>query len=380
MFDTFLMVPYVVKLSVIIFTAFIVRQKGSVIMATLKDIANIAQVSQATVSRVLNQDPTLSVAEDTRKRIMETAKELGYRTVQQRYQAMQEVEERGNRETEENTEKRIGIAQMFENQQLLEDIYYMMLKNVLDEVCFEKKWVTVMLFRNEKGHFVKNDDQPLDGIVAIGRFTEDEIADFHCYTENIVFLDSSPDEEKYCSIVPNYHLAIRQVLNCFENHGYQKVAYLGSVYTYGDTKQLSMDPRYYYYKNSLMERGKFDRKFVIDCEMNSRSSYEVMKKYLESGKELPDAFFAASDAVAPGLLKVLHEYGIRIPEQLGVITFNNTNFSKFAEPPLSSIEVYMRENADAAVLCMELLWKKKIHPKKIIISCSLEERGSVRRV
>lgn len=347
-------------------------------MATIKDIAKIAQVSPATVSRVLNQDPSLSVTEETRGRILQTAAELGYRTVQQRYQAMQGAEEHGNRCTQECEERRIGIAQMFEQEQLLEDIYYLMLKNVLDEICFERKWTTVMLFRNEQGHFVKNDDQPLDGIMAIGRFTQEEIADFHRYTDHLVFLDSSPDEEKYCSIVPNYHLAIRQVLNCFREHGYRKVAYLGSVYTYDDTKQLSVDPRYYYYKNSLLEEGMFDPELVIDCEMDSRSSYEVMKAYLESKKALPDAIFAASDAVAPGLLKVLRESGIRIPEQVGIITFNNTNFSRFSEPPLSSVEVYMKENADAAAFCMELLWQNKMHPKKIIISCSLKERGSVR--
>lgn len=254
----------------------------------------------------------------------------------------------------------------------------MLLKNVVDEICFEKRWSTVMLFRNDQGHFVKNDDLPLDGIIAIGRFTQGEIADFHDYTENIVFLDSSPDEEKYCSIVPNYHLAVRQILNCFWEHGYERVAYLGSVYTFGGTKELSMDPRFYYYKNSLLERDCYDIDLVIDCEMNSRSSYAAMKQYLESGKKLPEAIFTASDVVAPGLLKALREYDIQIPDDIGVITFNNTSLSQLSEPPLSSVEVFLQENAEAAALCMELLWQKKIHPKQIIISCRLEERGSIR--
>ena len=348
-------------------------------MATLKEIARIAGVSSATVSRVLNQDPTLSVTEETRRRVLHTAKELGYRTIQQRYQAFQKTDSDGQKQ-HEAVEKRIGIAQMFETEQLLEDIYYMILKNFLDEVCFEKRWSTVMLFRNDQGHFVKNDDLPLDGIVAIGRFTPEEIQDFHSYTGNIVFLDSSPDEEKYCSIVPNYYLAVRQVLDCFWKHGYKRVAYLGSVYTFGATKELSMDPRFYYYKNSLLARDCYDPDLSINCEMNSKSSYAAMKAYLNSGKPLPDAIFAASDVVAPGLLKVLREHEIRIPQDIGVITFNNTSLSQMAEPPLSSVEVFMRENADTAAICMELLWQKKIHPKQIIISCRLEERGSVRTI
>lgn len=347
-------------------------------MATLKEIASIAGVSQATVSRVLNQDPSLSVTEETRKRVLQTARDLGYRTVQQRYQAYQEADPSAPPTPQESTEKRIGIAQMFEHHQLLEDIYYLMLKNILDEVCFEKTWSTVALFRNGQGHFVKHDDQPLDGIVAIGRFTQEEIQDFHRYTANIVFLDSSPDEEKYCSIVPNYHLAVRQVLNCFWQRGYHNIAYLGSVYTFGNTKELSMDSRFYYFKNALLAREMFHPDFVLDCEMNAKSSYQAVKTYLDSGKPLPNAIFAASDVVAPGLLQALREYGIRVPEEMGIIAFNNTSISQLSQPPLSSVEVYMRENAEAAVLCMELLWQKKAHPKKIIISCHLEQRGSVR--
>lgn len=343
-------------------------------MATLKEIAALAGVSQATVSRVLNQDPSLSVTEETRSRVLQTARDLGYRTVQQRYQAYQDPQP--TLQPPQEPERRIGIAQMFEKQQILEDIYYLMLKNVLDEVCFEKTWSTVPLFRNPQGHFVKNDDQPLDGIVAIGRFTQGEIQDFHGYTQNIVFLDSSPDEEQYCSIVPNYHLAVRQVLQRFWQQGRQRIAYLGGVYTFGDTKELSMDPRFYYYKNALLARDRFDPQLVLDCQMNAKSSYEVMTAYLDCGNALPDGIFAASDVVVPGLMKALREHNIQVPQQMGIITFNNTPLSQFAQPPLSSVEVYMRENAQAAVLCMELLWQQKTHPKKITISCHLEQRGS----
>ena len=349
-------------------------------MATLKEIAHIAGVSSATVSRVLNQDPSLSVTRETRQRVLDAAKELGYRTVQQRYPAAGTWEGPDEPPRQGREERRIGIAQMFEMQQLMEDIYYMILKNMLDEVCFERHWSTVMLFRNEQGHFVKNDDLPLDGIVAIGRFTQGEIEDFHGYTENIVFLDSTPDEEKYCSIVPNYRLAVQQVLGCFWKHGYRRVAYLGSVYTFGPKKELTMDPRFYYYKNSLLERDSYEKDLVFDCEMNAQSGYEALKAYLESGKERPQAIFAASDAVVPGLLKALREHHIQVPEDMGVITFNNTSLSQLAEPPLTSVEVFFQENADAAAICMELLWQKKTHPKQIIISCSLEERGSVRMV
>ena len=328
-------------------------------MATLKDIAEKVKVSQSTVSRVLNGDPNLNVSDETRENIVTVACELGYKTVSQRYSKRQgdtgkkaSVEEMT--ESQNLPERRIGIAQMFEMQEQMEDIYYIMLKNRLDEACFEKKWTTVMLYRDEKKRFTKNDDRPIDGLIAIGRFSPEEIQDFHQYTDNIVFLDSSPDDMKYYSIVPNYHLAIREVLQCFEAKGKERIAYLGSVDTLGDDKKLTMDPRYYYYKNTLNNQNRFDESLVIDCEI-----------------------FASSDAVAPGLVKALHEREILLPGQIGVITFNNTSFSEFSNPPLSSVEVYMRESVESTVMCMELLWKKNSLPKKIIVPCSLVDRGSV---
>lgn len=348
-------------------------------MATLKDIAELANVSQSTVSRVLNGDPTLNVTEETRQKVFNAAKDLDYKTVRQRYRHTAEQGRDPSAEEKQapDRERRIGVAQMFEIEELQEDIYYLMLKNFLDEAAFENRWTTVPLYRNEEKRFVKNDELPLDGIVAIGRFTQDEISGFHDYTDNIVFMDSSPDDLKYYSIVPNYHLAIRQVLAYIRERKCKTIAYLGSVFTYGDQKKLTMDPRFYYYKNSLLEKEMFCENLVMDCEMNARSSYQVMDAFLRERKELPDAIFAASDAVVPGLMKALREHEIVVPEQVGVISFNNTNFSKFSDPPLSSIEVYMRESADAAVLCMEQLWKQKYHPKKIIVPCSLIDRGSV---
>lgn len=348
-------------------------------MATLKDIAELANVSQATVSRVLNGDPALNVTDDTREKVINAARELGYKTIRQRYgnRALTGEELRGRDEREKEKERRIGVAQMFEVQELQQDIYYLMLKNLLDEVIFENRWTTVPLYRNERKQFVKHDDPALDGIIAIGRFTREEIDGFHNYTDNIVFLDSSPDEQKYYSIVPNYHMAIRQALKQFQDHGNERIAYLGSVYTYGDQKELTMDPRFYYYKNSLLEREMYQEDLVMDCEMNAQSGYEVTCRRLRGKGQLPDAIFVASDAVIPGMMKALREYEVQVPGQVGVISFNNTNFSQFSDPPISSIEVYMKESAESAVLCMELLWKGKRHPKKITVPCSLVDRGSV---
>lgn len=349
-------------------------------MATLKDIAKRAGISQTTASRVLNGDPNLNVTNETREAVLRAADELGYKTVSQRVQKNPlAVGTAGiiSRALGKSREKRIGVAQMFETEQQLEDIYYMVLKNMVDEECFAGGCTTVTLSRDGTGRFIKNDREKLDGIIAIGRFTSDEVANFEEYTRDVVFLDSSPDPLRYYSIVPNYHLAVRQMINYCTERGKRRIAYVGSIDTFDDEKNISQDPRFYYYRNSMTSRGLFREDMIIDCPMNARGAYKVMMNYLDGREILPEALIAASDAVVPGVLKALGEKGIDVPGNMGIVSFNNTSFSEFASPPVSSIEVMLRENAKSAVMCMHMLWSGMRNCKKIVVPCTLVDRGSV---
>lgn len=342
-------------------------------MATLKDIAREAGVSQGAVSRILNEDSTLNVSSETRENVVRIAKEMGYQSVSQR---------RKNARAAELPEKAakavmIGIAQMFDMQQLQDDIYYMMLKNMVDTECLSNGWNTVPLYRDEEGNFVKNNDVQLDGIIAIGRFTLEEIQGFEHYTPNVVFIDSSPNEMKYNSIVPNYHMAVRLVLQHFHEKGYESVAYAGAVNTYNGVKQLTMDPRFYYYRNSMLSKQLFDETRVIACEMNSRSSYEAMNRYIREQGRPPEALFVSSDATAAGILQAIHENGFSVPEDCNIVTYNNTAFSECSNPPLDSIEVFLQENAQEASFALRRLWNIQRLPRKTVIPCKLVVRGSV---
>jgi LacI family transcriptional regulator len=266
---------------------------------------------------------------------------------------------------------------MFDSEELKKDIYYMQMKNTLEEICFERKWNTVTFFRNEEKKFVKNDVDGIDGIIAIGRFSPREIETFHEYTDNIVFLDSSPDELKYYSVIPSYHLAVRKVLEHFRSRGYEKIAYAGSTHTFGDNKEIQEDSRFYYYKTSLRNQGLFDEELVIDCEMTAAGGYHAMTEYIRRHDGAPEAVFVSSDAVSPGIVKAVQEAGLSVPGDVNIVTFNNTEFSEFSNPPLSSIEIFMRESTGAAVMCMYLLVNGYNHPKKMVVPCDLIDRNSV---
>lgn len=338
-------------------------------MATLKDIAAATGISVSTISRVLNQDKTISVTPQTERRILEAAQELGY--VRPRSRARQEAA------PEAPAGLKMGIAQMFEPEQVTQDPYYLYMKNELEKECFANGIETTTLFRGENGDFTAPGGGALDGVFAIGSFTPQEIRSFERCARHVVFVDSTPDDERYFAVVPNFHLGLRQALSRFLETGHRRVAFLGSHYTLQKTHDWLPDARLYYFRNILQERGLYREELVLDCGMTSPDAYRVLSGALARWTERPDALFLSSDAMVQGAMRALDEAGVRVPQDLSVIAFNDTPPSQNATPPLSAVRVLQHELAVAAVVSMRLCRANQGHPFKTVVPCVYIERGSV---
>ena len=336
-------------------------------MATLKDIAQATGISVSTISRVLNRDETLSVTPQTQQRIQEAADRLGYVPVRSRARA------EGGR----TGARRMGIAQMFTDEQVLQDPYYLYMKSALEQVCFQHGYDSATLFRNEQGDFVAQGGGGLDGVFAIGSFTAGEIASFERYTRNVVFVDSSPNDEKYFAVVPNFHLGLRQALRRLLEAGHTRIGFLGSHRTLQETHAWKLDDRLYYFRNILQDRGLYREEYALDCEMTSPSARKVLGEALARWQQLPTALFVSSDAMVQGALAALAGAGVSVPGHMSLIAFNDTPLSQNATPPLSSVRVLQRELAQAAVASMELCRTGVGYPFKTVVPCIYVERASV---
>lgn len=336
-------------------------------MATLKDIAAATGISISTISRVLNQDETLSVTPQTQQKILDAARALGYTPARSRSRS----------ESERPAALKMGIAQMFESEQLLQDPYYLYMKNALEQVCFAQGVETIPLFRDQNGEFAAPTACTLDGIFAIGSFTKGEIQSFQRLTRHVVFVDSSPDDEQYCSAVPNFHLGLRQALDHLLEAGHRRIGFLGSHYTLQETHALKLDARLYYFRSRLQDRELYDPSLVLDCEMNSPSACRALSQALESWPQLPTALFLSSDAMVQGTLQALERAGLSVPRDMSLIAFNDTPLSQNATPPMTSIRVLQHELAVAAWTSMQLSRSGAGYPLKTVVPCVYVERGSV---
>ena len=160
-------------------------------MATIRDIAKAAGVSPATVSRVLNHDPTISVGVDTKLRIFDVAEELEYVTPKDRREQSMAGERRN-----------IAIVDWYSEAQLVEDPYYLYLFNAVEKTCLQRGLNTFKVVRLDSG-YTASVNLKADGMVAIGRFPQEEVTQLEQFTANIVFLDSSPDDGRFSSVLPN---------------------------------------------------------------------------------------------------------------------------------------------------------------------------------
>ena len=79
---------------------------------------------------------------------------------------------------------------------------------------------------------------------------------------------------------------------------------------------------------------------IIEANFSVESGYQAVKKYLKTNEQIPDALFAANDALAIGALKAIQETGLAVPEDISVMGFNDVSVAKYVTPSLSTVKVY----------------------------------------
>lgn len=341
----------------------IINKKERIYVATLKEISERAGVSISTVSRVLNNDETLLVLDETKMKIFEAAEDLEYKTITQR-----------KNKTKKNNNYKIGLVEMYDVSKQLEDPYYLLLKNTVEKECFNNNIKLVKLYNNGM-KYESLEEKNLDGIIAIGKFSDKEINLMNEYSSNIVFLDSSPDDEKYDSVKINFKMGVFAALDHLYDLGHTKIGYIGDGNTLGDNKLRERDVRLKYYNEYMKEKNILNEEYIINCDMTASAGYTAMTEFIKR-ETLPTAFFVATDTIATGVLKALYENKISVPNDISLIGFNDIFVSRYTLPALSTVRVHIENMANACVGLMIERLNNRTYTKKVIIPSQLIIRES----
>lgn len=318
---------------------------------TIKDIATQVGLSIATVSRVLNQDPNLSVTTKTREKVYEAAERLGYK-----------------KRAYKHSLKKIAFLFWFTEREELEDIYFQEIREGIAAQA-EARNINLTLYTIEEG--VEEVDPATEGIIAIGRFTSAELEALYDITRKIVFIDTSPDEDRFDSVRPNLSKIIEKMIDFYLENHHQTIGFIGGDDVDINTGKRLMDTREMAFRSYASIKEVFSENHVYTGERFSvEEGYRLMLKAIDDhGDDLPTAFCIASDSLAVGCLQALNERGIEMPQRVNVFSINDSNVSKYVSPPLTSYRIHTSLLCETAVdLILERLVDKRKHCKTVYIA------------
>lgn len=330
-------------------------------MATIKDIAEQAGVSSATVSRVLNYDETLSVGDETKKRVFEVAEALEYTKYQKK---------------KANKQGKLAIVQWYTEKEELNDLYYLSIRLGVEKRAEEMNYEIVRIFQNTD--FEMNSS--IEGIIAIGKFSDSQVNKLTSWTENICFVDFDQLHHKLDSVVIDFEQAVNSVLDYFCTNGYQNIGLIAGQENFGDRSKSIIDKRTTIFENYMSRAGLYKKNHVFTGSFNVASGQELMKKAIETLKDdLPDAFFISNDSMAIGCLRALQEAGISVPERVSLIGFNDISVAKYIYPTLSTVKVYTELMGETGFdLWLDKLTTERTVAKKVTLSTDLILRESTK--
>lgn len=330
-------------------------------MATLKEIAKKTNTSITTVSRVLNYDKTLSVSDEIRKKIIETASDLNYKTPR-------------NRTSIKTTKQiKVGIVHWYDMQEEIDDPYYVQIRRGVEKLAVKSGVETVLIYKqDDQFDFTKIDK--VDGLICIGKFSNHQIDLFRKVTPSLVFVDSTPDEVKYDSIVIDFEKSVKDLLTALIDEGYTKIGYLGGVEYISKHIKLG-ERRELVFRDFLFQRNKLFTKYIHIGSFTPESGYQMMQDVL-SKKDRAQVYFCANDSIAFGALRAIHEKGLNIPKDIALVGFNDNPNSEYTFPPLSTVRVYTEFMGEQALESLVDRINGKSIPVKKIIPTKLIKRDS----
>lgn len=320
-------------------------------MATIKDIAQEVGVSTATVSRVLNYDETISVNDETREAIFETAERLEYK----KKVVYPKID-------------KVAFLFWASNQEELEDIYYRSLYKEIKKQAEIRNVKFTIVTKKQGIQAVPKDTR---AFIGIGWFSQKEIDVLRTITRQGIFMDTSPDESLYDSIRPNLDSIVTQIVDFFYKKGHRNIGFVGPFDYDINSFERVMDVREWSFIESVKYYNIYeDKNIYIADALTVDEGYRIGKKMLEElGEKFPTAVCVASDTLAVGLLQAFNEKGILIPKRIEFFSINDINVAQYVSPPLTTFHIDVPAMCESALdLLAERIIKKREITKTVYIN------------
>lgn len=329
---------------------------------TIYDVAREANVSMATVSRVVNGNPNVKPA--TRKKVADVITRLGYRP---------NAVARGLASKKTTTVGVIipDISSIFfaELARGIEDIASMYKYNIILSSSDENVDKEFHLLNTMLG-------KQVDGIVFMsGNITDEHVTEFKNSPVPIVLAGSVEESGQVPSVNIDYEAAAFDAVISFANNGHKKIGFVsGNLSAPINEKKLAG------YKRGLKEAGlPFDEEYVVEGDYTYDSGIESFDKFLEA-EEKPSAIIVGVDEMALGIVHAAQDKGFNVPEDFEVISFDNTRLTLMVRPQITTVVQPLYDIGAVSMRLLTKLMNKELVEgnEKVILPHRIEKRQSTK--
>ncbi|WP_068673148.1 LacI family DNA-binding transcriptional regulator [Oceanobacillus sp. Castelsardo] len=334
---------------------------------TIKDVAKQANVSPSTVSRVISDSNKIS--EKTKKRVRKVMEEMGYHT------------NLNARVLVQKSTQTIGIVMKHSASQTLDNPFFPELLRGISAECNEKEYSILLTTGNsEKSIFdeVKKlvMGKRVDGIIVIYSKKDDPVVPYLLESGiPFVVIGKPTKEQNRIMYVDNDNVqAGIDATEYLINQGHKQICFIGDDPDYQVVQDRIGGFDIAIKKHGLKIPGKYYLTYPLEVDEIARKNIDAL---LES-KERPTAIIVSADLHTLMVMKALRNKKIKIPDEISIITFNNTIISELSTPPLTSIDIQTYQlGFEAAKGLIELIKKPDMFRKSVIIPAVIVERESV---
>lgn len=291
---------------------------------TSREVAARAGVSRTTVSMVMNDPDVPSIGAETRARVLEAAAQLGYTP-----NSAARVLVSGRTDT-------VGLV-LSEPKLLTIDGFVPQLvlgiSRVVEEYGYRMLFETVRDSSRSGAYLELVGGKRIDGLVVLNPPVEDGGLGRLIETGFPVVLVGTIGHPREHSV--NFHTgaAVRQLIAHLISLGHRDIAHV----TVSPPGPIATQARLTSFRRAMKEAGLSVHEDLIAYGEYSAESGQVAAERLLQGERRFTALFAGNDTIALGAMKALRKRGLRIPEDVAVVGFDDLPFSAFTDPPLTTI-------------------------------------------
>ncbi|EAS64848.1 HTH-type transcriptional repressor PurR [Photobacterium angustum] len=331
-------------------------------MATIKDVARMAGVSTTTVSHVINK--TRFVAEATQQKVLAAVDELNY--------APSAVA----RSLKCNTTRTIGMLVTKSTNPFFAEVVH-----GVEEYCYNSGYTLILC--NTEGNLEKQRDylrmlseKRVDGLLVMCSDLDQMLLDLLERKNDLpmVIMDWGPESPHTDNILDNAENGGYIATKHFIENGHKKIGCLS-----GQADKSTCQERLKGFRKAMAEADlTVNEDWLLDGDFECESAVEAAQKFIAM-EDRPTAIFCFNDIMAMALISTFEQAGLRVPDDISIIGYDNIDLAPYFAPPLTTIHQPKRRLGKKAIEILLERVKDKNHERQTFeMTPKLVERKSVK--